>query len=118
MDIRSISIKDIGLSVRSSNCLYRADITTVGEMLDTPEESFSNIRNLGKKSLNEILNKISELKRISTTDLSNGSSEKLESNLNSEVEQVEMSIYDLMRFQKYHDDILQYVKANDSDIRF
>ena len=116
MDIRSISIKDIGLSVRSSNCLYRADITTVGEMLDTPEESFSNIRNLGKKSLNEILNKISELKRISTTDLSNGSSEKLESNLNSEVEQVEMSIYDLMRFQKYHDDILQYVKANDSDI--
>ncbi|WP_196814230.1 DNA-directed RNA polymerase subunit alpha C-terminal domain-containing protein [Butyrivibrio sp. LC3010] len=55
-----ISIDTIGLSVRSINALHRADIHTVGDMLECNEDSLNEIRNLGKKSIDEILQKIEE----------------------------------------------------------
>ena len=49
------------LSVRSYNCLKRAGINTVEELIRRSEEEMMKVRNLGKKSLEEVTNKIAEL---------------------------------------------------------
>ena len=55
------TIDELELSVRSYNCLKRAGIGTIGELCDRSEEDMKKIRNLGKKSLEEIMQKIKEL---------------------------------------------------------
>ena len=64
MDVKTLSIDSIGLSNRSQNALHRAEIHTVGDMLRYTEESLNEIRNLGKKSIEEILKKIEEYRKI------------------------------------------------------
>ena len=63
MDIKAIVIDNIGLSVRTSNALHRAGINTVGEMMEYTEEMLSQIRNMGQKSVEEVLLKIEEYKK-------------------------------------------------------
>ena len=58
MNIKMLSIDTIGLSVRSTNALRRAKVHTVGDMLEYTEEYLYEIRNLGRKSIEEIVNKI------------------------------------------------------------
>lgn len=67
MDAKSLTIDSIGLSNRSQNALHRAEIHTVGDLLGYTEESLNEIRNLGKKSVEEILKKIEEYKKIDET---------------------------------------------------
>ena len=62
MDFKQITIDSIGLSRRSNNALKRAGVNNVGEMLQYTEEGLYEIRNLGVKSINEILEKIEEYK--------------------------------------------------------
>jgi DNA-directed RNA polymerase subunit alpha len=57
----SISVNEIELSVRAANCLNNANITTVGELAQKSEAEMLKYRNFGKKSLNEIKQKLSEL---------------------------------------------------------
>lgn len=64
MDVKKLSIDDIGLSNRSMNALHRAEVHTVGEMLMHTEESLLGVKNLGKKSIEEILQKIEEYKNM------------------------------------------------------
>lgn len=59
--LESISIEDLDLSVRSFNCLKRAGINTVGELVQKTEEEMMKVRNLGRKSLEEIKKKLAEL---------------------------------------------------------
>lgn len=59
--LTSISIDNLDLSVRSYNCLKRAGINTVGELIEFNEEEMLKVRNLGRKSLEEVLNKLDEL---------------------------------------------------------
>ncbi|HEY8487066.1 MAG TPA: DNA-directed RNA polymerase subunit alpha [Limnochordales bacterium] len=54
-------IEDLGLSVRSYNCLKRAGIDTIGELIRKTEEDMMKVRNLGKKSLQEVKEKLAEL---------------------------------------------------------
>jgi len=56
-----MSIEELELSVRSTNCLRRADIHTVEQLISKSEEDMSKVRNLGKKSLNEIKKRLSEM---------------------------------------------------------
>lgn len=56
-----ISVNEIELSVRAANCLNNANITTVGELATKTEQEMLKYRNFGKKSLNEIKQKLSEL---------------------------------------------------------
>ncbi len=56
-----MSIDDLELSVRSYNCLKRAGINTVEELTTRSMEDMIKVRNLGKKSLDEIANKLKEL---------------------------------------------------------
>lgn len=59
--ILETTIEELELSVRSSNCLKRAGINTVGELINKSEEDLMKVRNLGKKSLDEIKGKLAEL---------------------------------------------------------
>lgn len=56
--IKSKEIEYMEFSVRSYNCLLRAGYRTIGDILQADEESFRRIRNLGKKSADEIIYKI------------------------------------------------------------
>ncbi|NMD43491.1 MAG: DNA-directed RNA polymerase subunit alpha, partial [Firmicutes bacterium] len=56
-----MTIEDLDLSVRSYNCLKRAGINTVGELIARTEEELMKVRNLGKKSFEEVERKLSEL---------------------------------------------------------
>ena len=59
--VLEMSIEELDLSVRSYNCLKRAGINTVEDRACKTEEEMMKVRNLGKKSLEEVLNKIAEL---------------------------------------------------------
>ena len=54
-------IEDLDLSVRSYNCLKRAGIQTVEELTQKTEDEMSKVRNLGKKSLKEVSDKLADL---------------------------------------------------------
>jgi DNA-directed RNA polymerase subunit alpha len=56
-----LSIEELDLSVRSYNCLKRAGINTVEDLLNRTEDDMMKVRNLGRKSFEEVLNKIAEL---------------------------------------------------------
>ena len=53
--ILEMSIEDMDLSVRSYNCLKRANIQTVGDLTRKTEEDMLKVRNLGRKSLDEVI---------------------------------------------------------------
>ena len=53
--MREDSLELLPLSVRSSNCLRRAGVHTVGRLLDYPAYAWTDIRNMGTKSVDEVL---------------------------------------------------------------
>ena len=55
------SIEDLDFSVRAYNCLKRAGIHTMQDLIDKREVDVTKIRNLGKKSLKEVLDKVKEM---------------------------------------------------------
>jgi DNA-directed RNA polymerase subunit alpha len=57
----NMSVNEIELSVRAANCLNNANITTVGELAMKTEQEMLKYRNFGKKSLNEIKDKLEDL---------------------------------------------------------
>jgi DNA-directed RNA polymerase subunit alpha len=57
----NMSVNEIELSVRAANCLNNANITTVGQLAMKTEQEMLKYRNFGKKSLNEIKEKLSSL---------------------------------------------------------
>ena len=59
--ILEMTIEELDLSVRSYNCLKRAGINSVDELIQRNEEDMMKVRNLGKKSLEEVINKLNEL---------------------------------------------------------
>jgi DNA-directed RNA polymerase subunit alpha len=59
--ILNMSVNEIELSVRAANCLNNANITTVGQLAMKTEQEMLKYRNFGKKSLNEIKEKLSAL---------------------------------------------------------
>ena len=56
-----MTIEELDLSVRSYNCLKRAGINTVEDLAAKTEEDMMKVRNLGRKSLEEVLNKMTDL---------------------------------------------------------
>ncbi len=59
--VLEMTVEELDLSVRSYNCLKRAGIDTVDELIQRTEEDMMKVRNLGKKSLEEVQNKLAEL---------------------------------------------------------
>lgn len=56
--VLEMTIEELDLSVRSYNCLKRASINTVEELIKKTEEDMMKVRNLGRKSLEEVINKL------------------------------------------------------------
>ncbi len=61
MKILEMTIEDMDLSVRSYNCLKRANIHTVEDLTKKTEDDMLKVRNLGKKSLDEVVAKLIDL---------------------------------------------------------
>lgn len=59
--VLEMTVEELDLSVRSFNCLKRANINTVEELTQKTDEDMMNVRNLGKKSLEEVIDKLAEL---------------------------------------------------------
>ena len=59
--ILEMTIEDLDLSVRSFNCLKRAGINTVDDLINKSEEEMMKVRNLGKKSFDEVKEKLQSL---------------------------------------------------------
>lgn len=59
--ILEMTIEELDLSVRSFNCLKRAGINTAGDLIGKSEEDMMKVRNLGKKSYDEVVNKLKSL---------------------------------------------------------
>lgn len=59
--VLEMTIEELDLSVRSYNCLKRAGINTVEELTKRSEEDMMKVRNLGKKSLEEVKHKLADL---------------------------------------------------------
>ena len=59
--ILEMNIEDLDLSVRSYNCLKRASVNTVGDLAEKTEDDMMKVRNLGRKSLEEVIQKLESL---------------------------------------------------------
>lgn len=59
--VLDMTIEDLELSVRSFNCLKRANINTVADLAEKTEDDMMKVRNLGRKSLEEVKKKLEEL---------------------------------------------------------
>lgn len=116
MDINKISIDEIGLSVRSKNALHGAGIHSVAEMCVQTEDSLTDIRNLGKKSINEILKKIDEYTFIREAADSSDSTEFVKILKAAQCLPKKLTVNELSLMKGYHDVILKYVKCNDVEI--
>ena len=56
-----MTIEELDLSIRSFNCLKRANIDTVEDLIERTEDDMMKIRNLGRKSLEEVIQKLASL---------------------------------------------------------
>ena len=59
--VLEMTIEELDLSVRSFNCLKRAGINTVEDLINKSEEEMMKVRNLGRKSLEEVIWKMASL---------------------------------------------------------
>lgn len=59
--VLEMTVEELDMSVRSFNCLKRAGIDTVEDLINRTEEDMIKVRNLGKKSLEEVIQKLSSL---------------------------------------------------------
>ncbi len=59
--VLEMTIEELDLSVRSFNCLKRAQINTVEDLINRTEEDMMKVRNLGRKSLDEVVAKLNSL---------------------------------------------------------
>ncbi len=66
--VLEMTIEELDLSVRSYNCLKRAGINTVEDLIQKTEDDMMKVRNLGKKSLEEVREKLIELELVLKQD--------------------------------------------------
>ena len=60
-NLMAITIEELDLSVRSFNCLKRANINTVADLVSKTQDEMIKVRNLGRKSLEEVEHKLNQL---------------------------------------------------------
>jgi DNA-directed RNA polymerase subunit alpha len=66
--VLEMTIEELDLSVRSFNCLKRANINTVEDLISKTEEEMIKVRNLGRKSLEEVMHKLAMIGLTLTND--------------------------------------------------
>jgi DNA-directed RNA polymerase subunit alpha len=66
--VLEMTIEELDLSVRSFNCLKRANINTVEDLISKTEDEMIKVRNLGRKSLEEVVHKLAMMGLSLTSD--------------------------------------------------
>ena len=61
VEVLERTIEELDLSVRAFNCLKRAGVNTVGDLINKSPDEMMKVRNLGKKSLEEVMSKLESL---------------------------------------------------------
>lgn len=115
MDINYIPIEEADMSARSTNALHRAEIHTIGDMLKLTEDSLGNIKNLGKKSIGEILDRIEYYKQLCTMSKSAEAlkvEEKEDLPENRKIIADFLSVSELLTNMSYRNKVLDYVRIN------
>ena len=69
--VLEMTIEELDFSVRSFNCLKRAGINTVEDLINTSEEDMMKVRNLGRKSLEEVIGKLEAMVSTSPSPKNN-----------------------------------------------
>jgi len=69
--VLEMTIEELDLSVRSFNCLKRANINTVEDLISKTEDEMMKVRNLGRKSLEEVINKLAMMGLALATEENN-----------------------------------------------
>ena len=69
--VLEMTIEELDLSVRSFNCLKRANINTVEDLISKTEDEMMKVRNLGRKSLEEVINKLAMMGLALASDENN-----------------------------------------------
>ena len=69
--VLELTIEELDLSVRSFNCLKRANINTVEDLISKTEDEMMKVRNLGRKSLEEVINKLAMMRLSLASDENN-----------------------------------------------
>ena len=64
VDLSQVPIDELDLSVRAFNCLKRAEINMIAQLTDKTEDELTRVRNLGKKSVDEIKIKLEQYKGL------------------------------------------------------
>ena len=100
-NLLSMSVNEIELSVRAANCLNNANITTVGELASKSEADMLKYRNFGKKSLNEIKDKLVEMGLGLGMSFDDEIMEGILANIVTEPQPVDDSVSSVLAF---HDD--------------
>ena len=128
MELNEMPIELLGLSVRSANALHRSKIHVTGDMMELTAERLFKIRNLGEKSVAEILEKIEELKsgsfsiqadRSSITDgfhsqmMKGGADELGQAGHVMDREREELTIFEMIQMPEYRDQILANARKHD-----
>lgn len=115
MSLNNISIDAIGLSVRAENALHRIGVHTVADMLQYDEEQLLQVRNLGQKSVREILNQIKKFSEMDPADWDSyvtetSSNEVKVPTLPREASEPEQ-LLEWLREKKIHIDVLELLSA-------
>lgn len=90
-----ITIEELDLSVRTFNCLKRAGINTVEDMISLSCEDMMRVRNLGKRSFDEVISKLAELGYELSHDDDYEGDESFENETNNNIDPSEMTLEDL-----------------------
>lgn len=114
---KNISIEDMGLSTRSYNCLKRAEINSVYELLNQNVNDLKKIRNIGRKSMLEVLTKLMEivdvmpagLLLVSLLPLNSEIKELLTREIETVEELISLDSYELLRMIGYKKDIFRMI---------
>jgi len=87
--VYDVPIEDLDLSVRAYNCLKRAGITKVGQILEMTEEDLLGVRNFGHKSLDELIEKLQQRDFLAGSRLAESMAEREESEAETPKEEEE-----------------------------
>ena len=131
MDLNEMPIEKLGLSVRSTNALHRSHVHVAGEMLNLTEDRLYAIRNLGEKSVNEILRMIDDLKAgrfaagqkalqgsesFLLREAGKNSGNPIDAGRSAVDGRFPLAIFDMVREPAYHDQILANARKYDKPL--
>ena len=117
-DMKDLPIDRLDLSVRSYNCLMRSGIRTVGALLNTDADTLYGIRNMGKQSVEEVLQKINEYRTFQQSDRRETSPAESTPDLASwiETEEGKLAVCEHLARQRHMIDELELLSARSYNI--